>query len=306
MKTGYIFPGQGSQSVGMLNELASTFDTVEQTYKEASEALGYDLWKLVNQGPDVDLNQTHHTQPALLAAGVAVWRVLQEKAADKPVILAGHSLGEYTALVCADAIEFKDAVTLVADRGRYMQEAVPAGKGAMAAILGLEDELVAEICATVSQGEIVSCANYNSPGQIVIAGQTAAVERAVEALKAAGAKRSVVLPVSVPSHCALMKPAADALRKRLESITIRSPLIPVIHNVDAKIRTSTEEIADALVEQLYQPVRWVDVMQTMAQQVDQVIECGPGKVLAGLSKRIDRELVCSPVYDTQTLEKVLS
>ena len=218
--------------------------------------------------------------------------------------MAGHSLGEYTALVCAGSLNFTDAISLVADRGRFMQEAVPAGEGAMAAILGLDDDIVAKICES-SEG-IVSCANYNSPGQIVIAGQHSAVEKVIEELKEAGAKRALMLPVSVPSHCALMKPAAEALEKRLESITLNTPSVPVIHNVDAKTHSEPSEIKKALIDQLHQPVRWVDVMKVIAENSDQIIESGPGKVLTGLSKRIDRGLTCHPVFDPASLEKALS
>lgn len=306
MKTAFIFPGQGSQSVGMLSDLAASFDQVEKTYAEASDVLGYDLWNLVSNGPDTDLNSTDKTQPALLAAGVAVWRILETKLSDKPTVLAGHSLGEYTALVCSGALEFTDAISLVADRGRFMQQAVPAGEGAMAAILGLDDDIVRNVCQSVDQNGLVSCANFNSPGQIVIAGQSSIVDKAIQALKDAGAKRAVLLPVSVPSHCPLMKPAADALQERLESITIKSPDIPVIHNVDAKMRTESEEIKKALIDQLHQPVKWVEVMQAIAKESDQIIECGPGKVLTGLCKRIDRQLICHPVFDQTSLEKALS
>ena len=303
MNTGLIFPGQGSQSVGMLADLAEANDLVEKTFAEASDVLAYDLWALTKDGPVEDLNKTERTQPALLAAGVSVWRVLEDKI-PTPSVMAGHSLGEYTALVCAGSLDFTDAISLVADRGRFMQEAVPAGEGAMAAILGLDDDIVAKVCESVDG--IVSCANYNSPGQIVIAGQQASVENAIEALKEAGAKRAILLPVSVPSHCALMKPAAEALEKRLETITVNAPTIPVIHNVDAKTHSDPAEIKQALIDQLYQPVQWVDVMKAIAEKSDQVIESGPGKVLAGLSKRIDRGFTCHPVFDPASLEKALS
>jgi len=303
MKTGFIFPGQGSQSVGMLTDLADAFAIVEETFSQASDVLGFDLWQLTKEGPAEDLNKTERTQPALLAAGVSVWRILKDKVST-PSVLAGHSLGEYTALVCADSLDFKDAISLVADRGRFMQEAVPSGEGAMAAILGLDDDVIENICES-AEG-IVSCANYNSPGQIVIAGQRSSVESVIEALKKVGAKRAILLPVSVPSHCALMKPAAKALEKRLESITVSTPKIPVIHNVDAKMHSEPAEIKKTLVEQLHQPVRWVDVMKVVVKNSDQVIESGPGKILAGLCKRIDRALTCNPVFDPASLEKVLS
>ncbi len=305
MTTAYIFPGQGSQSIGMLAELATEHAIIKETYQEASDVLGYDLWSIVENGPADKLNETQITQPALLSAGVAVWRVLQAQQVNTPNVLAGHSLGEYTALVCGGALEFVDAIGLVAERGRLMQEAVPTGVGAMAAILGLEDDQVSQICQQLSQdGDVVACANYNSPGQIVIAGHLKAVESALVALKEAGAKRSVLLPVSVPSHCALMQPAAEALRLKLDSITLKLPAIPVLHNVDAQTRDSAEAIKIALIEQLYQPVRWVDVMQAIQKGSDQIIECGPGKVLTGLCKRISRDIVCTPVFDLASLEKV--
>jgi [acyl-carrier-protein] S-malonyltransferase len=305
MTTAYIFPGQGSQSIGMLAELATEHAIIKETYQEASDVLGYDLWSIVENGPADKLNETQITQPALLSAGVAVWRLLQAQQVNSPNVLAGHSLGEYTALVCGGALEFVDAIGLVAERGRLMQEAVPAGVGAMAAILGLEDDQVSQICQQLSQdGDVVACANYNSPGQIVIAGHLKAVESALVALKEAGAKRSVLLPVSVPSHCALMQPAAEALRLKLDSITLKLPAIPVLHNVDAQTRDSADAIKIALIEQLYQPVRWVDVMQAIQKGSDQVIECGPGKVLTGLCKRISRDIVCTPVFDLASLEKV--
>ncbi|MFK8066716.1 MAG: ACP S-malonyltransferase [Gammaproteobacteria bacterium] len=308
MKTGFIFPGQGSQSVGMLSELAETNPIIEKTYAEASEALGYDLWNLVKNGPESDLNSTDRTQPALLAAGVSVWRVLSTELTQKPSVLAGHSLGEYTALVCAGALDFQDGVSLVADRGRFMQDAVPVGEGAMAAILGLDDVVVADICSSTSDQNdgLVSCANFNSPGQIVIAGTASTVNKAIEALKEAGAKRAVLLPVSVPSHCPLMLPAAEALKDRLDSITIKALEIPVVHNVDADMRSKPEDIKQALIDQLHKPVRWVDVIKAVSQGSDQIIECGPGKVLSGLTKRIDRQLICHPVFDSASLEKAIS
>lgn len=305
MSTAFIFPGQGSQSVGMLDDLAASYPSVQRTFEEASNTLGYDLWNVAHAGPAEKLNETQTTQPALLTSGVAVWRVLEEQGLSNASVMAGHSLGEYTALVCAGALAFTDAVALVAERGRLMQAAVPAGTGAMAAILGLEDEQVAEICEQVSGDESVACANYNSPGQIVIAGHAAAVDRALDALKEAGAKRSVLLPVSVPSHCELMKPAAEKLQEKLDSLSVTKPNIPVIHNVDAQARDTGDAIKTALIEQLYMPVRWVSVMQQMQSQSDQVIECGPGKVLTGLCKRISREISCTPVFDTASVEKVM-
>lgn len=307
MSLAFVFPGQGSQAVGMLGELAQVEPLVQATFAEASAALGYDLWKLVSEGPAEELNQTHITQPAMLSAGIAVWRIWQEKGGAVPAVLAGHSLGEYTALVAAGALDFKDAVSLVAERGRLMQEAVPAGSGSMAAILGLDDAKVIEVCENAAQGDVVSAVNFNANGQVVIAGQVAAVERAVELAKAAGAKRAVVLPVSVPSHCALMKPAADKLAERLAGISINAPQIPVINNCNVSKASDADAIRDALVRQLYSPVRWVETIQAMAEEgVDTLVECGPGKVLVGLSKRIVKEMKALAVYDPATLESALA
>ncbi|WP_290652259.1 ACP S-malonyltransferase [Aquisalimonas sp.] len=305
-KKAFVFPGQGSQSVGMLGELAQSTPVVEKTFTEASAALDCDLWALVCKGPEEELNRTDITQPAMLAAGVAVWRALQERGAEQPAYLAGHSLGEYTALVCGGALAFGDAVELVAERGRLMQEAVPQGEGAMAAILGLDDEKIRDICATVSQGDVVEAVNYNAPGQVVIAGSTAAVERAIAQAKQAGAKRAMPLPVSVPSHCALMEPAAERLAERLATTPIAAPSIPIVHNVDVSICDDPEGIRDRLVRQLHRPVRWVESVQYLAAQgVVVLVECGPGKVLAGLTRRIDKSLEARPVFDPGTLEKAL-
>ncbi len=306
MSLAFVFPGQGSQSVAMLSELAEKTQLITATFQEASEALGYDLWDLVQNGPEERLNSTEVTQPALLAAGVAVWRCWQEQAGPSPAFLAGHSLGEYTALVCAGSLDFADAVRLVADRGRFMQDAVAIGTGSMAAVMGLDEAALTEVCARASEGDVISCANFNSPGQIVIAGERLAVERAAELAKAAGAKRAIILSVSVPSHCALMIPAADRLAQRLNDLSLDSPSIPVIHNVDADRHPGPAEIRTALVEQLYKPVRWIDVVNKMAEcGVDTIVECGPGKVLAGLCKRINKTLDCKPVFDPDSLNKAL-
>ncbi len=282
---GIVFPGQGSQSVGMLSDLALRFSDIEKTYRDASDVLGYDLWELVRLGPEDKLNQTMHTQPALLAGGYAVWRILQ---VPQPAVLAGHSLGEYTALVCAGALSFQDAVRLVAARGLYMQEAVPEGVGAMAAIIGLEDDKVKKICEQAAlDHEVLSPANFNSPGQVVIAGHETAVARAMTLMKEAGARMVKQLPVSVPSHCELMKPAAARLEKILETIAIEVPRIPVLNNVDADFYQSATSIRDGLVRQLYKPIRWVDLVRRLtADGVTEILECGPGKVLTGLNKRI--------------------
>jgi len=302
----FIFPGQGSQSLGMMSDLATAFPVVGETFAEASDALGYDLWQLVQEGPEQELNQTDKTQPAMLTAGVAAWRVWQDQSDVLPAMMAGHSLGEYTALVCSGAIGFADAVALVADRGRFMQQSVPAGTGAMAAILGLDDEQVRTVCAESAQGEVVAAVNFNSPGQVVIAGHAAAVNRAMDAAKAAGAKRALALPVSVPSHCSLMQPAADLMQARLAAIGFNTPNISVINNVDVTSTASADEIRDVLVRQLYQPVRWVETIQSMsASGVNTMIECGPGKVLAGLNKRIDRSINALPLFDPGSLQKAL-
>jgi len=307
MSLAIVFPGQGSQSVGMLAELAAQYPVVGKTFAEASEVLEYDLGSLALKGPEEDLNQTHNTQPAMLAAGVAVWRLWQQQGGAKPAFMAGHSLGEYTALVCAGALDFTDAVALVAERGRYMQEAVATGAGAMAAILGLDDEVLARVCNDAAEGQIVSCANFNAPGQVVIAGQTQAVERAMAAAREAGARRALPLAVSVPSHCALMRPAAERLAQRLAGIAIGQPGIPVLQNVDVAAHDDSGEIAERLAQQLYMPVRWTDtILQLRDQGVDRILEFGPGKVLAGLCKRIDRGLPTQPVCDPQTLDQALN
>ncbi len=307
MKLAFVFPGQGSQSVGMLNALNAAYPSVVATYAEASEVLGIDLWKMVSQGPEAQLNQTQHTQPAMLAAGVSVWRVWQEQSGPQPVVLAGHSLGEYTALTCAGAITFADAVQLVADRGRYMQEAVPAGQGGMAAILGLEDQAVRDVCAQAAEGEVLEAVNYNSPGQVVVAGTTSAVERVVVQAVAAGAKRALLLPVSVPSHCALMHPAALRMSERLAQIDFQPPRIPVIHNAHVQRETNPEAIRAALVRQIEAPVRWVETIQKIAADgVHKLVECGPGKVLTGLNKRIDKSTQTLPVFDPDSLTQALA
>jgi [acyl-carrier-protein] S-malonyltransferase len=307
MKLAFVFPGQGSQSIGMLNALGAEQPQVRATFAEASQALGYDLWQVVEQGPEDRLNQTEVTQPAMLTAGVAVWRVWRERGGAAPAYVAGHSLGEYTALVCAETLAFTDAVRLVADRGRFMQEAVPAGQGGMAAILGLDDETVRKVCQEAANGEVLEAVNYNSPGQVVIAGNAAAVARGAERAKAAGAKRAVILPVSVPSHCRLMHPAAERLAARLREVDIRTPVVPVLHNVHVQSEASADAIRNALVRQVESPVRWVEIIETMvANGVNRLVECGPGKVLAGLNRRIDKRAETLPVYDPATLSAALA
>ncbi len=307
MSLAFVFPGQGSQSIGILSDLAAHHPVVNETFTQASSVLGYDLWQVVQAGPVESLNQTATTQPAMLAAGVATWRVWQSQSEQLPVMMAGHSLGEYSALVCAGVIAFEEAIQLVAERGRLMQQAVPAGEGAMAAILGLADDAVIAVCEQAADNEVVSAVNFNSPGQVVIAGQKSAVERAVELAKQAGAKRALLLPVSVPSHCSLMEPAAEQLRLRMADITFSAPAIPVINNVDVKAEDNPQAIRDALARQLYRPVRWAESVNWLAEQgVDRLIECGPGKVLAGLTKRINRSISAQPVFDEVSLQKALA
>ncbi|RLJ17257.1 [acyl-carrier-protein] S-malonyltransferase [bacterium endosymbiont of Escarpia laminata] len=301
-----VFPGQGSQSVGMLKTLADDFSSVGDTFTEASDALGFDLWKLVLEGPKETLNQTQNTQPAMLVAGVAVWRVWQAQGGAAPSVMAGHSLGEYSALVCAGAMGFSDAVSLVAKRGMFMQEAVPEGTGAMAAILGLDDDKVRDVCVAAAESQVVEAVNFNSPGQVVIAGSKAAVDRACVLAKEAGAKRALPLPVSVPSHCALMKPAAERLAEQLQEIVIEMPSIPVLHNVDVAVAADTGAIRARLAEQLHHPVRWVETIQSISERgIDKIVEAGPGKVLTGLNKRIDRKLTGFAVLNSDTLNAAL-
>ena len=282
----FVFPGQGSQSLGMLAELGAEKPVIIETFKEASDALGYDLWKLIQEGPEEQLNQTDKTQPAILTASIALWRLWLAEGGAAPAFVSGHSLGEYSALVAAESISLKDAVRLVERRGQLMQEAVPAGHGAMAAILGLDDAVVVEICAEAAEDQVVSAVNFNSPGQVVIAGNKAAVDRAMELCKAKGAKRALPLAVSVPSHCALMKPAAERFAESVNAIEWKAPQIPVVQNVTAAIAADLDALKHDLLAQLYQPVRWVECVQTLAANgAVNLVECGPGKVLAGLNKR---------------------
>ncbi len=293
-----VFPGQGSQKLGMLADAAAHYPQIKQTFEEAADALGYDLWSIV-QADGEKLNQTTYTQPALLAAGIALWRVARHNQALNPAFLAGHSLGEYTALVAAGAMAFADALQVVALRGKFMQSAVPAGQGAMAACLGLADDVVTDVCAQAAQGQVLAPVNFNSPGQVVIAGEKEAVERAMPLAKEAGARKVVLLPVSVPSHCALMLPAAEQLATVLADVEIQAPQCPVIHNVDVAVHGSAEQIREALVKQLSAPVRWVETIELMASRgVEAIYESGPGKVLTGLNKRIVSGVACAPMsYD---------
>jgi [acyl-carrier-protein] S-malonyltransferase len=293
----FVFPGQGSQAIGMLAGLADEHSLIADTFAEASDVLGYDLWALSQQGPEADLNRTDRTQPAILAASIALWRLWCADSAVRPAYVAGHSLGEYSALVAASVISFADALRLVERRGQLMQQAVPEGQGGMAAILGLEDAQIIDICAQAAEGEVVSAVNFNAPGQVVIAGQASAVERAIEQCKAAGAKRAIALPVSVPSHCALMKPAAEQLSTDLDALNWQSPAITLVQNVSARPVPDLDSLRKQLVEQLYNPVRWVESVAWMVEQgVTDLVECGPGRVLSGLNKR------CAKGINTHTLD----
>ena len=305
-KFAMVFPGQGSQTIGMLKELSKEYPVVQETFSQASAVLGYDLWQLIQEGSVEELGKTWITQPALLAASVAIFRVWQQKQGPKPDFMAGHSLGEYSALVCAGVIDFKDAIKLVELRGKLMQEAVPAGTGAMYAIIGLNNEAILKACQEAAQDQVVSPVNFNSPGQVVIAGNKEAVERAGALCKEAGAKRALPLAVSVPSHCILMKPAADKLAQTLASIPFNEPLYPVINNVNVKMETNAQAIKKALIAQLYSPVRWTETVEFMAAQgTALLIEMGPGKVLTGLTKRIVDTLSGSAVNDPASLNLAL-
>ena len=301
-KFGFVFPGQGSQKLGMLGSLANDYSLITDTFKEASDVLGLDLWEIAQHDSENNLDQTHITQPVLLTASVAIWRLWQQRSPLRPSVLAGHSLGEYSALVCADVLSFADAVNVVHQRGRFMQAAVPPGVGKMAAIVGLDDYQIHEICDEAEKGEVVSAANFNSPGQTVIAGDASAVERAIILCKEAGAKRALPLNVSVPSHCALMKPAAIELEKILDDIEFSAPSIAVVQNVNGELVDSPDEIKLNLIKQLYTPVLWVDCIGSMSEAgVTKLVECGPGKVLSGLIKRIDSDIRCFGSDDTASL-----
>ncbi len=293
-KLAFVFPGQGSQQVGMLSDLAEQYPLIQETFAEASNALGYDLWALVSEGPAEELNKTEKTQPALLTASIALWRLWQAEGGARPDYLAGHSLGEYSALVAAGVLPLADAAVLVEKRGQLMQAAVPAGQGSMAAILGLDDQAVIDGCAAAAQGDVVEAVNFNTPGQVVIAGSVDAVERAIEALKAAGAKRAMPLPVSVPSHCSLMKGAATELSSHLDTLSWQNAELPIIQNVSASAEDDAAAIKQNLVEQLYRPVLWSQsVTELVRLGVGETVECGPGKVLSGLNKRIEKTLALS-------------
>lgn len=303
-----VFPGQGSQSMGMLAELAEAHGEVKATFEEAGDALGKDLWKMSQEGPEADLNNTENTQPAMLAAGIAVWRVWQAQGGCMPVAMAGHSLGEYSALVASGKVDFVDAMKLVQTRATLMQQAVPAGEGAMAAILGLDDAAVLQVCTDSSGAGVVEAVNFNSPGQVVIAGSAVAVDKAIELATEAGAKRAIKLAVSVPSHCSLMKPAAEQLAERLAEVAITATDMPVLHNVDTNDYSDANAIRDALGQQLYRPVRWVDTINRFGNDfgAEKLIEFGPGKVLFGLNRRINKGMAPICVSDTASLEKALA
>lgn len=306
MSYAYLFPGQGSQSIGMLAELAGEYPEIKQTFEQGSEILKQDLWAIVSDGPAEELNRTENTQPIMLCASVAVWRAWSKQFTEPPDLMAGHSFGEYTALVCAGMLDFEAAVPLARFRGEVMQQAVPEGQGAMAAVLGLEDDVLAKACAEAAQGQVVEAVNFNAPGQVVIAGDADAVARAIDAAKDAGAKRAVTLPLSVPSHSSLMQPAAEKLRDYLSEIILQASDVSIIHNADVKIHANADDIKNALYEQLFSPVRWVETIQSMvAKGTQTLVELGPGKVLTGLSKRIDRSVPCYCVQDLKSFEQAL-
>ncbi|MBU3070448.1 ACP S-malonyltransferase [Aestuariicella sp. G3-2] len=303
----FVFPGQGSQKVGMLAELAESYPVVEETFAQASGVLGYDLWQLIQNGPQEELNLTEKTQPMLLTASVAIWRIWEQKGGAKPVLMAGHSLGEWSALVCSGVVAFEDAVKLVQLRGKYMQQAVPAGVGAMAAIIGLDDDAINAACEQAAGDEVVAAVNFNSPGQVVIAGHAGAVERAIEGCKEAGAKRAMPLPVSAPFHTSLMRPAADNLAEQIMATEFSAPTVPVVHNVNAKTEADPEKIKQLMIEQIYTPVLWVDCTRTLVESgVTQVVECGPGKVLSGLCRRIEKSLSTFATETPADLDKALA
>jgi len=303
----FVFPGQGSQKIGMLAELAAEYPVVQQTFVEASDVLGYDLWSLGRRGTQEEINLTERTQPLLLTASTAIYRIWQEKSGAQPAFMAGHSLGEWSALVCAGVVAFKDAVKLVQQRGKFMQEAVPAGQGAMAAVIGLDDALILDACKKAEQGEVVAAVNFNSPGQVVIAGAAAAVERASALCKEAGAKRVLPLPVSAPFHTELMRPAAERLAEQITATQFSVPQIPVVHNVTAETEMNPEKIKALMIEQIFSPVRWVECVNSLAEKgVSLTLECGPGKVLSGLNKRINAQLNAESVEKPDELTAALA
>jgi [acyl-carrier-protein] S-malonyltransferase len=306
-KLAFVFPGQGSQKIGMLAELAEQNPIIEKTFNEASEVLGYDMWQLIQQGAQEDINLTQRTQPILLTCSVAIWRLWSEKQGTVPSQMAGHSLGEWSALVCANVIDFADGLRIVEARGKYMQQAVPVGQGAMAAIIGLDDQAILDACSEANDLGVVDAVNFNAPGQVVIAGSNEAVERAMDICKSAGAKRALPLPVSAPFHTSLMKPAADSLAEMVNAVTFRAPEVPVMHNVHAQNEQDPQAIKALMLEQIYSPVKWVDcIKQLKSTGVSTLIECGPGKVLSGLAKRIDRELTAVATESAADFEAALT
>ena len=303
----FIFPGQGSQKIGMLADLAAAYPVVQATFGEASDALGYDMWDMIQNGQQEDINLTERTQPILLTSSVAIWRIWQARNGAAPALLAGHSLGEWSALVCAGSIAFADALKLVRMRGAFMQEAVPFGEGAMAAIIGMDDDVIRDACTQAAGDQVVAPVNYNSPGQVVIAGNAAAVERAIALLKEAGCKRAMPLPVSAPFHTSLMRPAADRLAQHIQATSFQVPAIPVVHNVHGRTETDPATIKNLMIEQIFHPVLWVDCMQALVNAgVNTVVECGPGKVLAGLAKRIEKSLTAFTTDDVDSLDKAIT
>ena len=307
MKLGMVFPGQGSQSVGMLRELVDTHSVARDTFTQASDALGYDLSAMMLEGPEAELNSTQNTQPAVLVAAIAAWRVWRELGGPMPQLMAGHSVGEFTALVCAQALPFAEAVRFVNTRGKCMQAAVPEGDGAVAAVLGLDDDAVVLACAVAAGDQVVSAVNFNAPGQVVIAGHTAAVERALAAAQEAGARKVMVLPVSVPVHCQLMEAPGKELEAHIDALTLSAPSVPIVHNVDVRSHATVDQIRAVLRPHIYSPVPWTRTIEQMrGEGVDTIIECGPGKILAGLIKRIDRKISALPIFDTASVDKALA
>jgi len=303
----FVFPGQGSQSVGMLSDLNGAHPVVKQTFDEASETFGQDMWKLAQEGPEQLLAQTEITQPIMFVAGVAAWRAWTAATDIRPALMAGHSLGEYTAYVCAESISLQEGVALVKRRGELMRDACPGGQGKMAAIIGLDDDKTQSVCADAAQDQVVQAVNFNAPGQVVIAGDSAAVDRAIELAKEAGARKAMPLAVSVPCHSDLMKPAAEELAEKLRATAIAAPMIPVVNNIDAKIELNPEQIREKLIVQLYSPVLWVASVNTMVEKgIDTMVECGPGKVLSGMNKRVSRSLSVSSIQDQAGLESTLA
>ena len=306
-KLAFVFPGQGSQKIGMLADLEKAYKQVKDTFSEASDVLGYDMWKMIQEGSQDEINLTERTQPILLTSSVAIWRIWLDLHGKQPSLMAGHSLGEWSALVCADAVGFADALRIVQARGQFMQKAVPVGAGAMAAIIGLEDVTIIEACQTASKLGVVDAVNFNAPGQVVIAGSTLAVNQAIELCKEAGAKRALPLPVSAPFHTSLMQPAAEHLSELVNSVTFKQPSVSVVHNVHAESEENPDTIKTLMLEQIYKPVRWVDCVKTLKSRgVDTIVECGPGKVLSGLNKRIDKELLSLATENHSSFEATLS